>query len=281
MFDMRYHIASLVAVFLALTVGLLLGSLIVDKGVLAKQQERLVASIKTDIDKINAENRSLQTKVEQLQNFQDQVFPLAVRNRLVDTRVAIATFTDGQDELVAEIDKSLVGAGAKTSALHLKVNGLNFSDKTLINKLGASFGATDTVGGDFERRFWARLAGELAGRDPQALLNELASSDLIRFDSASLPMENLVLLAGGKKDINSREALFLDALTPIGQIRAIGAETGATQPSRVAAYKLRNVSSIDNIDTVPGKISLVYLLDEREVTAHFGLKATADKFLPN
>ncbi len=48
MFDMRYHIASLVAVFLALTVGIVLGTAIVNRGVLVRQQNALVGSLRTE-----------------------------------------------------------------------------------------------------------------------------------------------------------------------------------------------------------------------------------------
>ena len=48
----------------------------------------------------------------------------------------------------------------------------------------------------------------------------------------------------------------------------------------MAAYKLRDVSTVDNIQAVPGKISLVYLLENKDVTANFGTKSTADKLMP-
>ena len=42
MYNIRYHIASLVAVFLALALGLVLGGLVVQQGTFSKQQKALV-----------------------------------------------------------------------------------------------------------------------------------------------------------------------------------------------------------------------------------------------
>ena len=280
MFDMRYHIASLVAVFLALTVGLLLGSLIADKGVLADRQEKLVESIRADVSKINEENVALRTKLEDVQAFQDEVLPVAIKNRLLDKQVMIVGMRGGQEEQVNSIKKALELAGAKTYSMQIKTKNLSFGDKNLVARLGTKFGADGAQGGAFESLFWPRVAAELAGKEPPALIDELKLMDLIEIDDGSLSVENIVVLAPGEKEVSHRDALFVEALVGVGGIRVVGVETDATKPSRMATYKLRNVSTVDNIETVPGQISLVYLLENRDVTAHFGAKATADKLLP-
>ena len=280
MFDMRYHIASLVAVFLALTVGLLLGSLIADKGVLADRQEQLVESIRADVNNINEENAALRVKLKEVEGFQEEVLPVAIKNRLLDKRVMIAGMRAGQEDTVNSIRKALELAGAQTYFLQIKTSRLNFSDKKLVARLGVKFGAEAVDGGAFETLFWSRLAAELSGKEPPALIGELTAMGLIEVEPGALPLDNIVILAPGEKEVSHRDALFVEALVQLGGVRAVGVETGDTKPSRVAAYKLRNVSTVDNIETVPGKISLVYLLENRELTAHFGTKATADKLLP-
>lgn len=281
MFDMRYHIASLVAVFLALTVGLLLGSLIADTGVLAKRQEKLVDSIRGDINKINEANVTLRTEVKELQGFQDEVLPIAIRNRLVDRKVMIVAMRDGQEDTVNGIKKALETAGAQVYPLNIGTAGLNFADKNLVTRLGDKFGVVNVQGGDFERLFWPRLAAELAGgQTSPALIAELTAMSLIKIDPGALPVDNIVVLAPADKKAGSRDALLLEALLQIDSVRVIGVETSDTKPSRMAAYKLRDVSTIDDIQTVPGKISLVYLLENREVTAHYGSKATSDRLMP-
>ncbi|MDP1809212.1 MAG: copper transporter [Actinomycetota bacterium] len=277
---MRYHIASLVAVFLALTIGLLLGSLVADTGVLVNRQEKLVESIREDISKINEANVTLRTQVKELQGFQNEVLPIAIRNRLVGRRVMIVTMREGQDDTVDGIKKALGTAGAQAFMLSLKTEGLNFADKNLVTRLGAKFGVADVLGGDFERLFWPRLAAELTGQQPPSLIDELTAMGLLKMDADALPVDNIIVLAPASKKPGNRDALLAEALTQIGGIRVIGVEAGDTKPSRVTAYKLRDVSTVDNIEAVSGKISLVYLLENKDVTANFGTKSTADKLIP-
>jgi hypothetical protein len=247
---------------------------------LTKQQEKLMASIRTDIDNINSENLLLQTQLKQLEEFQNQVFPFSIKDRLAGKKVGIVRLTDGQGQLVGQIDKALAQAGAQTFVLEIKVKSLDFSDKELVGQLRAGFESTETAERDFERSFWLRLGNELMGEQPPALLQTLIETGLIDLDPAEVPIENLVVPAAPRGETNGRDAFFLDGLSQVGRGRIIGVETQDTKPSRMAAYKLRHVSTVDNVDTVPGKISLVYLLQEVEITAHLGVKSTAERLMP-
>ncbi|HEB13184.1 MAG TPA: hypothetical protein ENI11_05865 [Actinobacteria bacterium] len=280
MFDMRYHIASLVAVFLALTIGLLLGSLLVDKGILADQQEKIMKSITADVDKINERNADLQLRLKELEHFQSQVLPIAVKDRLTDKQVVVVTFTDEQVDLARSIEKMIASSGATAFPLSIQVDKLDFSDKNLVARLGSVFDETGAQGGDFERRFWNRFAKEVVGREPAALTGALIDQNLISFDTSSIPAGNIVIVAATKKQARNRDLLFLESFRQADATRIVGVEDRATRPSRVGAYKLRNISTVDNIDEVAGKISLAYLLLNPDVTAHFGAKSTADRLLP-
>jgi hypothetical protein len=281
MFDMRYHIASLVAVFLALTVGLLLGSLIVDKGLMANQQERLLNSIRADVNRINEKNQRLQSEVNGLRDFQKQVLPITVQNRLVDTSVTIVTLMEGQDELVNEVDKTLTEAGAGTCRLQIKMKSINVADAGFAELLREPVRGKQVDGNDMEKLFWPRFVAEMSGAESPKLLGELTEAGLVTAESSDMPIGKLVVLAANDRTIGSRDTLFLDSLSEIEGARVITVEASNAKPSRIGAYKLRNVSTIDNIDTVPGKISLVYLLAaEDKITAHFGQKTSADKLIP-
>jgi hypothetical protein len=247
---------------------------------LTKQQEKLMASIRTDIDNINSQNLLLQTQLKQLEEFQNQVFPFSIKDRLGGKKVGIVRLTDDQGQLVGQIDKALAQAGAQTFVLEIKVKSLDFSDKELVGQLRAGFESTETAERDFERTFWLRLGNELMGEQPPDLIQTLIESGLIDLDLAELPVENLVVPAAPRGETNGRDAFFLDGLSQVGRGRIIGVETQDTKPSRMAAYKLRHVSTVDNVDTVPGKISLVYLLEEVEITAHLGVKSTAERLMP-
>lgn len=280
MFDMRYHIASLVAVFLALTVGLLLGTLIVDQGLLADQQEALFKSIRADVNKINDRNRELQREVTGLRDFQKQVLPIMAEERLAESSTTIVTLTAGQDGLANEIAQALALAGAQTSRIALDMKGVDLDGTPYAQTLLDSSEEGELFGGELEKQFWRRLAAEIVGNEPPGLLDDLTAAGLLSIDTTSSQRRDIVVLAAEDRSLGSRDILFLDALAELEGVNVIAVESSEWKPSRIAAYKLRDVSTIDNVDTVPGKISLIYLLMKRDITAHFGVKSAADTSMP-
>ncbi|TET54678.1 MAG: copper transporter, partial [Actinobacteria bacterium] len=88
MFDIRYHIVSLVAVFLALALGILLGFSLEKQGLLKKQQERLVESIQKDIDSVRSKNSNLQKQLASQKKFETNILPFLTEDKLKDHVVA-------------------------------------------------------------------------------------------------------------------------------------------------------------------------------------------------
>ena len=50
MIDIRYHVATLAAIFIALGVGILIGSTLVGGDVLVEQQKKMIAQLETQFD---------------------------------------------------------------------------------------------------------------------------------------------------------------------------------------------------------------------------------------
>lgn len=285
MFDIRYHIVSIVAVFLALTIGLLLGSLIVDKGILARQQERLVESIKADVNSVLQQNKLLQEEVNQLKTFQEEVLGVAVKDKLPQRKVGVISFSSDQSSLYAKIADTLNQSGAKSTHIIISLKDLDFGNKQLVENLAASFNAQIPEDQAFEKIFWQRLAQEIAGKEGVALLASLKSSNLLKIEGEDiLPVDSVLLIAPPSKERSknegNRDHLLLDALRQFPELTVVGAETTDLNPSRIGAYQLLNVSTVDNIESIPGQISLVYLLQKKEIKANFGVKPTADRLLP-
>jgi len=60
----------------------------------------------------------------------------------------------------------------------------------------------------------------------------------------------------------------------------VGVEESTTQPSQIRWYIERGVPSVDNVDRVAGKASLVFALAGL-ADGHYGEKPTADALLPD
>src|SRR6266487_4647997 len=93
MFDLRYHVASLAAVFLALIIGILVGVGIADRGLLDKGTRNLLEHRVADLQKHldSASHRSAAADREQraMQSYIKETYPVLVPNRLRGKHVAV------------------------------------------------------------------------------------------------------------------------------------------------------------------------------------------------
>jgi len=113
MYNLRYHLASLASVFLALAVGLMLGGLIADKAPSAAQ-DALVKGIEADIAQTREQNTQLRSDNKNLNDFSDMLLQGFTAGRLNESRILILgrNNKDG-NTTVAALEK----AGAATIVL--------------------------------------------------------------------------------------------------------------------------------------------------------------------
>lgn len=103
MIHFRFHVVSIIAVFLALAIGTVMGSAFVGKALISKLQDRInVVSDKADETK--TENKNLKDQIDDFDKFVNQAAPFAVARTLTGVRV----------NLVAErgIDGGIIDAQA-------------------------------------------------------------------------------------------------------------------------------------------------------------------------
>src|SRR4051794_28522763 len=114
MFDLRYHVASLAAVFVALPIGILVGVAMSGKNDDAEKQ-----ALKSDVDRLNArleaasEGRANITQEQtRIRAFVKNAYPSLIADRLRGKRVAIL-FAGPVDAGVREdIERAVEDAGA-------------------------------------------------------------------------------------------------------------------------------------------------------------------------
>ena len=82
MFDIKHHIASLAAVFLALALGIIIGSSMVGSDAITQQQKSMIEGIEKEFNILREENKQnadaliqAQKVMSYQQQFNQQVFP--------------------------------------------------------------------------------------------------------------------------------------------------------------------------------------------------------------
>src|SRR5205823_935336 len=113
--NFRYHLVSLIAVFLALAIGIVAGSTVIKESILDQTQQNLDQAEK-NLKQIEDTNAALQAELDQLKSRDDALQRAGVAD-LLDGRLAgmsvLFVKVDGVDDNVATaLRRSFDGAGA-------------------------------------------------------------------------------------------------------------------------------------------------------------------------
>ena len=137
MIDFRYHLVSIVAVFLALAVGIVLGSTEL-RGVAISALDRTSSSLSNKLDAANNENNALQQQVQGDHEFASAAEPVLLKGLLNGKKVVIVTTPGASASVVNGIKTGLSDAGATVSgqvALSSKFADTSASNLSLLDQL--------------------------------------------------------------------------------------------------------------------------------------------------
>lgn len=111
MINFRYHVVSLTAVFLALAVGLVLGSTVLNGPTLDALESR-VNTLGRDNSQLREQYSLLEEEVEREQDFAAEAAPMLLDGRLAGHRAALLVLPGGE-EYAAGVADTLTMAGAE------------------------------------------------------------------------------------------------------------------------------------------------------------------------
>ncbi|MEV4065752.1 copper transporter [Nonomuraea dietziae] len=290
MIDFRYHLASIVSIFLALTVGIVLGASLLQGPALRTTQD-LTAQLAATKEELRTQVVALERLQAENDAYIASTTPERVAEVLAGERVLLMEAPDANPAERAAIQKALRQAGAdyagratlmnayvdqqRLDELDLLVNRLMPDDMavdpaaTTYDKaamlLGSALMTNDparvrtrnketlTVLDEFERAGLLSIDGEPGGRATLAVM--IAPEDPFEGADTEAQAGALVSLAAG-----------LDAAGR-GSVLAGGA-TSTTPGGLIAALRGKNetvkhVTAIDTADTPLGRITVVHALREQ------------------
>jgi Copper transport outer membrane protein, MctB len=285
MFDLRYHVASLAAVFIALVIGILVGVGISSQGVISTDERDVlnerIAELKRDRDSARQRASDLSRAQRAAQTFVERTYPALMSGRLQPVRVAVLFVGSVDGELRAEIDQTLVDADSPgvTRLRALKVP----LDVRAVNRiLGSRRALARYVGNRQLDDLGIAMAAEFVagGRTPlwNALTRQLVEE---RDGSAQEPIDAVVVVRSAPAQQRGTSRFLgglYKGLTESGAA-VIGVESTGSQVSAIETYRKYGLSSVDDVDTRAGRLALAVLLARGEA-GHYGVKATADGLLP-
>jgi Copper transport outer membrane protein, MctB len=276
-FDLRYHVASLVAVFFFFVVGILVGAAISDPSLADRAEEQ---QLRDRIDNLERDLQAAEGESAEDAAARDYVtasYDAVMAERLAGLRIGVLYIGRADDALGIEeaIDDAggdvtrmrVVDVPVDPAALHAALDetddGARFADDEDLSGLGEAL-ADEFVRGD-EAPLW------------EALTEELVQEQSGAFDE---PLD-AVVLARTERPGTTATGRFLIGLfegIPAG-VPAVGVESTRAMPSAVPAYRRGGLSIVDDVDRRLGKIALAVLLAGGE-PGHYGLKDGRDDAVP-
>lgn len=280
MFDLRYHVASLAAVFLALIIGILVGVGISDRGLVDKANTRLleqrVANLQKQLDQTAQQAGNLGREQDAARTFINQTYPVLVRNRLRGKRMAVVFVGSVDGGVRSAVTRALTDAGGQQLRLRvLKVP----IDAQQIDAALASHPEAGSFAGQGRFEALGRALGQelmLGGETP--LWNALTDLLVEQREGGSKDSADGVIVvrtAKPQRDGTSRFLLGLYSGLGSAGVPAVGVEATDARNSAVSVYRKAGVSTVDDIDTPAGRLALVLLLGGAP-SGQYGLKETAD-----
>jgi hypothetical protein len=116
MINFRFHLVSLVAVFLALTVGIVVGATIVNHAIVTGLNDR-INRVEKNADTQRTQNRTLSATAGRLESYLDTAAPYVVEGRLTAVPVVVVAERGLDKGSVRDLVTLLQDSGAQTPAV--------------------------------------------------------------------------------------------------------------------------------------------------------------------
>lgn len=291
MIDFRYHVASLVAVFLALGLGLLIGTVMLGDDVLVKQQAAMISRLEQDFNTVRGEKRTLMERAASLERdlarereFEVSVLPALIRDRLLGKRIALLVTADVPDAGLGDRVKGALKQAGATVTSTTRIG--HPIDLTNLDKREKLVGMLGLDGSQDDRQVIEGACREVAGdiaTGANVALPTLAGMKLIQVSGQfDAPVDGVVILSGRGEAPQERaprvDEVVVKELRDLGA-GVVGVEGSAVPYSQVKVLRGQKVATVDNIDTSPGLLSMVVAL--QGANSAFGVKETAKQFIPD
>ncbi len=280
-YSARYHATSLIAVFLALAVGILIGAEF-GGDALTETRKNLENSLVGNLQDARGRVEDLNGELGHAEEFDEKVYPVLTRDRLQGKRIALIAFGSLPGEITSAVEEALGPTGAKlvgvgvvrepvdATGLAEELANTRFSELATepeqMNELGTGVGRQIVIGGTLPEVVRGGLFTHASGE-----FGVLDGVIVVRSQPEGMgPVQ--------RSTANALETSMLKGITAT-KVPTVGVESTTTEPSSISFFQTNDLSSVDDIDTTAGEVALVYALSGEE--GSFGVKSSADRLLPN
>jgi hypothetical protein len=289
MFDLRYHLASLAAVFIALAVGILLGVAISGKLSAADNafSHDRIDQLNNELKQANARADIIARRNDAAERLLETTYPALMENRLDGVGIGVLFVGPVDGTIRSAIERTLADAGSGTPvrliAIDTPLDAKEVDSALKSDQSLAQFAASGDDFGDLGNA----LGQELAEGGGMPMWTSLSSTIVQERSGANAPsLDGVVVVRSWAppedptadqeaqaKPTESLEDGLLSGLQQSG-IPVVGVETTTQPDSAIDLYRTQGVSSVDDVETLAGRVALALLLAGGD-PGHYGVKDSA------
>jgi Copper transport outer membrane protein, MctB len=280
-YSARYHATSLIAVFLALAIGILIGAEF-GGDALTSTRKDLEHSLTGNLQDARSRADELSGKLARSDEFATRVYPALVRERLAGRRIGIVAIGDLSGEASTAIEEGLGPTGARLVGvgvvrepvdLHALSGDLaktRFADirrnEDTLTAFGSGVGRQLVRGGTLleavRGHLFSRASGNFGALDGVIVVRQVPEEmgPLQRAAASTLESALMKGMVGTHRPV-------------------VGVETSTAEPSSISFFNGNDLASVDDVEATAGQVAMVFALLGAE--GSFGVKGSADRLLPD
>lgn len=280
-YSARYHATSLIAVFIALAVGILIGAEF-GGDALTNTRRDLERSLVGNLQDARAQVNDLNGDLNKSNEFAQRVYPVLTREELEGRRFAILALGGLPSDITGEVEEALAPTGGRLVGVGVvrepvDVNALaedlaktRFADlrtdPDALTELGTGLGRQLILGGTLPEvvrgQLFSRASGSFGGLDGVIVVRDQP--------------EEMGQVQDAKTD--EFEEALASGITAT-RVPAVGVETSTDDSTNVPFFQSNGLASVDDIDLTAGQLAMVFALLGAD--GSFGVKGSADQLLPD
>jgi hypothetical protein len=279
-YSARYHATSLIAVFLALAVGILIGAEF-GGDALTETRKNLEQSLVGNLQDARSHADDLSGELGRANEFDEKVYPVLTSERLQGKQIGVIAMGGLPSEITSAVEDALGPSGATLvgvgvvrepvdmAGLASELSNTRFAELRTeteqLTELGIGVGRQIVIGGTLPElvrgSMFSRASGEFG------------------------PLDAVIIVRGQPEGMgpvqrstaNQLETALLKGITAT-RVPTVGVESISTEPSSISFFQSNGLSTVDDLDTTAGKVALVSALNGAE--GSFGVTSSADRLLP-
>lgn len=296
MINLRFHVVSMIAVFLALAIGIAVGATVVDQG-LVESTKRNLRTVENKSDARLARIAQLEVERDRWRTISEQQGDRLIGARLRNVPVVVLSMKGVDGDTIENVLRDLRTARANVVARLTFGSRVGLANDNDVAAARRALGAASLRPATVRYLLQQRVTASIVNPTPATSLEPLRAAGLL--DSAgTVPVPQfpattrVVVISGTGAAVPDDQFLLpiLQSISDNGPARLVAVDATTDDPdTNVFVSALRKdadlearVSTVDDVSQVAGRVATILAIEDLSgfATGHYGTARDAQRLMP-